>query len=638
MTSTLIRWLLATETTRGRRVSCLHSNRGESPQQNGAAEHRIGLVMEIARTSMIHARAPHFLWPYAVRYAAHRLNLWPRVSRPGASPTSLWTGSPGVASEFRVWGCLALVRDTPANKLSAHAIPCVFLGFPVDFSDYIFYHPPLHRFLDSRDVASPQSSSQSPQQPSALPRQATVDYGGVGAGGASSGVAGVGGTDAGGASSEGAGAEGVGAGGTSSKGAGAEATGAGGACSGGTRVGGAGTGGASSGGARPGDTSSGGVGAGGSSSEESGAGGTATVRATRPVVTRVLASLVTDPRASPPSVLTLSASVTDFAATRRLDCATHLVAAHPLSAGGESALGCDVLEDRQFELEFLAAASPHLCAMLLAHEGDPGALDKLTPRTYHGAVSGQWASQWIAATESEMASWRSTGTYVDVVPPPGTNVVDGMWIFKMKWPPGSPPVFKARYVARGFSQHEGVDFFHTFALTPKMTTFRVLLHVVAQRDYELHFLDFSTAFLQGSLHEEIWLRHPPGFTSTFPPGTQWSLRRPVYGLRQAPHEWHDTLCTTLAALGFRPSSADPSLFIRSGPTPFFVLVDDLVFATTDRTALAEVKSELQKRHTCTDLGELRRYLGLQITRDRATRTITLIQSNMVRQVLQRFGL
>ncbi|CAI7854212.1 unnamed protein product [Closterium sp. NIES-54] len=173
-----------------------------------------------------------------------------------------------------------------------------------------------------------------------------------------------------------------------------------------------------------------------------------------------------------------------------------------------------------------------------------------------------------------------------------------------------------------------------------MTTLRVLLHVAAQRDYELHSLDFSTAFLQGSLHEEIWLRRPPGFTGSFPPGTQWSLRRPVYGLRQAPREWHGTLRTTLAALGFAPSTADLSLFLRTDTSlpPFYVLVyvDDLVFATADTTGLAHVKSELQKRHTCTDLGELRSYLGLQITRDRAQCTITLTQSHMVQQVLQRF--
>ncbi|CAI7774051.1 unnamed protein product [Closterium sp. NIES-53] len=99
--------------------------------------------------------------------------------------------------------------------------------------------------------------------------------------------------------------------------------------------------------------------------------------------------------------------------------------------------------------------------------------------------------------------------------------------------------------------------------------------------------------------------------------------------------------TTLAALGFAPSTADPSLFLRTDTSlpPFYILVyvDDLVFATADTAGLAYVKSELQKRHTCTDLGELRSYLGLQITRDRAQRTITLTQSHMVQQVLQRFG-
>ncbi|CAI7908820.1 unnamed protein product [Closterium sp. NIES-54] len=363
----------------------------------------------------------------------------------------------------------------------------------------------------------------------------------------------------------------------------------------------------------------------------------------RHVLSRVLASLVIDPRASLSSVSVLTAAVTEFASTRCLDYATSLVAApptSPLAVGVESALGCDALEDRQFELEFLAAASPHLCAMLLAPEGDPDALEIPTPRTYAEAVSGPWASQWRAAMDSDIASCKSTGTYVDEVPPLGANVVDGMWIFRVKRPPGSPPVFKARYVARGFSQREGFDLFQTFTPTPKMTTLRVLLHVAARRDYELHSLDFFTAFLQGSLDEEVWLRRPSAFTSTFPPRTKWRLRRPVYGLRQAPGEWHDTLRSTLSDLGFQPSSADPSLFVRRGSTPLFVVVyvDDLVFATADRAALAGVKLELQKRHACTDLGELRHYLGLQITRDRAARTITLSQSHMVQQVLQRFEL
>ncbi|CAI7807969.1 unnamed protein product, partial [Closterium sp. NIES-54] len=246
----------------------------------------------------------------------------------------------------------------------------------------------------------------------------------------------------------------------------------------------------------------------------------------------------------------------------------------------------------------------------------------------------------VLATVVTDPSFESTAASALVTELPGANIVSGMWIFRVKRPSGSPPVFKARYVARGFSQRQGVDYFQTFSPTPKMTTLRVLLHVAAQRDYELHSLDFSTAFLQGSLHEEIWLRRPPGFTGSFPPGTQWSLRRPVYGLRQAPRKWHDTLRTTLAALGFAPSTADPSLFLRTDTSlpPFYILVyvDDLVFATADTVGLAHVKSELQKRHTCIDLGELRSYLGLQITRDRAKGTITLTQSHMVQQVLQRF--
>ncbi|CAI7817484.1 unnamed protein product, partial [Closterium sp. NIES-54] len=246
-----------------------------------------------------------------------------------------------------------------------------------------------------------------------------------------------------------------------------------------------------------------------------------------------------------------------------------------------------------------------------------------------------------AAMDAEMAFWKSTGTYVDEVPPPWANIVDGMWIFRVKRPPGSPPAFKARYVARGFTQRQGVDYFHTFYPTSKITTLRVLLHIAAQRDYELHSLDFSTAFPQGSLHKEIWLRRPRGFTESFPAGIQWSLRRPVYDLRQAPRKWHDILRTTFAALGFALATADPSLFLCTDTSlpPFYVLVyvDDLVFTTADTEELTLVKSELQKRHTCTDLGELRSHLGLHITRDRARRTITLTQSHMVHQILQCFS-
>ncbi|CAI5950520.1 unnamed protein product [Closterium sp. NIES-65] len=964
----------------------------DSPQQNGIAERRIGMVMDVARTSMMHAAAPHFLWPFAVRYAAHQLNLHPRVSRPAMSPALLWTGKVGDASVFRVWGSRAFVRDLSADKLSPRAAPCVFLGFPTDAPGWQFYHPSSRRVLSSQDVTFDESVPfyrlfpyRTPSLPpppdflvpvpppvDPLPPQVPAPSGVsqvdavdpvevTGDSGAAAGAE-PGGADSGGAVRGGAEPGGATAGGTGPAGATTESAEPGGAEQGGAVPGGDGSGGAGSGAAEPGGAASGaaepgvspaaascreplspqelrewfarrwrraaesggaagagagasstvegagaagpgaagpagppgagaaegvgaepaavgpaaggvggagavsegagavpaasgaaepgvspaaasrreplspqelrewyarrwrraaesggaaGAGAGASSTVEGagaagpgaagpagppGAGGTEGVgaeptavgpaaggvggagavaegagavpaesraaarprpyfvpllqqvlglspsvecpqpvqsqsllepssplpapspytgptgglaerrepasrpaspvraarasgrgsrqrpppvpgthrmslrpstaplraplpsppesslpaladpesdslRAASPTVTRLLATVVTDPSFESTAASALVAELVDFAARCRLDYAAGLVAESasvcPPSVGGECALGTDVLEDRQEELQCLAAASPHLASVLLAPEGDPDALDIPTPRSYAEAVEGPYSSQWQAAMDAEMASWKSTGTYVDAVPPPGANIVSGMWIFRVKRPPGSPPVFKARYVARGFSQRQGVDYFQTFSPTPKMTTLRVLLHIAAQRDYELHSLDFSTAFLQGSLHEEIWLRRPPGFTGTFPPGTQWSLRRPVYGLRQAPREWHDTLRTTLAALGFAPSTADPSLFLRTDTSlpPFYILVyvDDLVFATADTAGLAYVKSELLKRHTCTDLGELRSYLGLQITRDRARRTITLTQSHMVQQVLQRFG-
>ncbi|CAI5964211.1 unnamed protein product [Closterium sp. NIES-64] len=828
----------------------------DSPQQNGIAERHIGMVMDVARTSMMHAAAPHFLWPFAVRYAAHQINLQPRVSMSETSPALLWTGKVGDASAFLVWGSRAFVRDLSADKLSPRAAPCVFLGFPLDAPGWQFYHPTSRRVFSSQDVTfnesvpyyrlfpyrtpslpppplflvpGPPLVDPLPPQgpaPSGVSQEDDVEPVKVARDSGAAESTELGGADSGGAERVGATPGGAEPEGTTTGGAeprGAESGGAepGGATPGGAEPGGAEPGGATPGGAEPGATqelrewfawrrrraagaggaagtggsvaaegagatgpggartgstgatgpagtsgagaaagvgaeatavgpgggpaggttgAAGGTGAGAATSAGAATGGIGAVcavsgvaarprpyfvpllqqvlglpsstgpppplecpqpvpsqlqlqpasplpapspytgptgglaerrepasrpalpvraartsgrgsrqrpprvpgtqrmslrpstaplraplpsppesslpdladpesdslRAASPTVTRLLATVVIDPSFESTAASALVAELVDFAARCRLDYAASLVAESesvcPPSVGGECALGMDVLEDRQEEFQCLAAASPHLVSVLLTPEGDPDALDIPTPRSYAEAIESPYSSQWQAAMDAEMASWKSTGTYVDAVPPPGANIVSGMWIFSVKRPPGSPPVFKARYVACGFSHRQGVDYFQTFSPTPKTTTLRVLLHIAAHRDYELHSLDFSTAFLQGSLHEEIWLRRPPGFTGSFPHGTQWSLRRPVYGLRQAPREWHDTLRTALAALGFAPSTADPSLFLRTDTSlpPFYILVyvDDLVFATADTAGLAHVKSELQKRHTC----------------------------------------
>ncbi|CAI7882955.1 unnamed protein product [Closterium sp. NIES-53] len=285
------------------------------------------------------------------------------------------------------------------------------------------------------------------------------------------------------------------------------------------------------------------------------------LRASHPVVSRVLSALVTHLSAPWLFVPALVTTVTRFASCHRLDYAAHLV-----------------LKDREFELGFLEVAVPHLCAIMLTPQGDLDALDIPIPCTHAEAISGPWASYWIAA---EGQRWHLIG-------------------------PQAPTLTPSHHLGQTSSVTCGPT--RPFAPTPKMTILWVLLHVAAQRDYRLHSLDISTTFLQRSLHKQIWLRRLPSCTGSFPPGTHWQVRRLVYGMRQAPHEWHDTLCMTLAALDFFPSSADPSLFVRHGLTPFRVLVyvEDL------------------------------HYLGLQITRDRAARTITLTRSHMVEHILTRF--
>ncbi|CAI7754425.1 unnamed protein product [Closterium sp. NIES-54] len=745
----------------------------DSPQQNGIPECRIGLVMEAARTSMIHATAPHFLWPFAVRYAAHQLNLWPRVSLPETSPTLRLTGEVGDASVFRVWGSRAFVRDTSADKLSARAIPCVLLGFVPNALGWQFYLPTLRRVLPSWNFTFdelvpfyrlfPYRSAPPPPPPLFLalgPPPVAVGSGaapgaasggakpggarseGAGSGGAepggassSGGPAGAlpqlspqqlrewllrrarlrsGATEAGGAGATGAGGAGVTAGaggtkGTATAGLGGARTrgvgavgigGVGGAGArdptepGGSCAGGAGAGGAGAGGARVGGTGAGGAGAVGAGAVDPGAGGAGGIVRPRPYFVPLLQQvlgvpsstsltpplLCPPPDQSQPSLLSASPlsapspySEQSGGLTERREPAsrpvspvctachvprlrpppvlgTHAMAPRPsfvpLRVPLPAPLESSLPEVPGPESNRTHAATPTVSRLLTTAVTDPSfeyaAASALVAELLDFAAACRLDYATALVAESASASPPSVGdpdapdiptprSYVEVI------TVDGMWIFRVKRLPGSPPAFKARYVARGFSQGQGVDYFHTFSPTPKMTTLQVLLHVAAQRDYELPSLDFCTAFLQGSMHEEIWLRRPPGFTGSFPAGTQWSLRRPVYGLRQAPREWHDTLRTTLAALGFAPSTADPSLFLRTDTSlpPFYVLlyVDVLVFATADTEALTLVKSELQKRHTCTDLGELRSYLGLQITRDTARRTITLTQSHMVHQVL-----
>ncbi|CAI5971728.1 unnamed protein product [Closterium sp. NIES-65] len=434
-----------------------------SPQQNGIAERRIGLVMEVARTSMVHAAAPHFLWPFAVRYAAHQLNLWPRISLPETSPTLRWTGKVGDASVFR----------GPAPSGVSH----------VDALE------PVEVAVDSSAATGGGAAG------GAEPERAELGGAEPGPGGTKPGGAELGGAETVvlslleflqvprlgvNLSLHRSCASGLLAIGDSSEVLGLvvlpelelEAlvllllevllelellevlelvvlrelelqTLEPGVLVLSLRVLEARTGWryvlplrvplpyppASSLADGPDPESD-------------------SLCAASPTITRLLATVVTDSSFESTAASALVAELVDFAAACLLDYTASLVAESesvcPPSVGGEYALSTNVLDERQEEFECFAAAVPHLVSMLIAPEGDPDAPDIPTPRSYAEAIEGPYSSQWQTAMDAEMASWNSTGTYVDEVPPRGANIVSGMWIFRVKRLPGSPHVLKAR--------------------------------------------------------------------------------------------------------------------------------------------------------------------------------------------------
>ncbi|CAI7786052.1 unnamed protein product [Closterium sp. NIES-53] len=646
VTSTLIRWLLTTADTRGRRVSCLHSDCGgefrfgilaglcrkqgirqswtlpESPQHNGVAERRIGLVMEIARTSMTHAQV---------------------------SPTSLWTGSPGPASHFCVWGCLALVRDTSADKISLRAVSCVFLGFPEDSSDYTFHHPPLHRFFDSRDVrfdesapyyvrypcrglpvppaplfltSAPQPAPpvQPPPPGPALLDPAGADFCGEDPEGASSRGAGVGeeSVPVRGLGSEGAGvgAECVTAGDSSLREAGVS-----GAFPGGATIGGAPSAGPGEPGTDP--VTSGGAGSGGGAtgSLESGPGATTAPDTTppptptRPGTRPVFAVPQEQPQQQPQQQQPPPPPVSGLQTLG-------LPSPSPPSPPSPPVSGPPLPPPDPSPAVFPPPLPPlfpplsHTWPLRRSPRARPSSPVPFTDlRTALFCSSPPRLSLSVLPSPPELALTASLSTPVTDYYP-----MHCLSLSLVAAPPTSPLAITGES-ALGCDALEDRQFELEFlaAASPHLCA------MVLAPEGDPDSLDIPTQGL--------------GFRCDLQ-GALCGQRRPVYGLRQASRKWHDTLCSTLSDLGFQPSSANPSLFVCCGSTPFFVLVyvDDLVFATADRVALGDVKLELQKRHTCTDLGELRHYLGLQITRDRAARTITLSQLHMVQQVLQWFEL
>ena len=241
------------------------------------------------------------------------------------------------------------------------------------------------------------------------------------------------------------------------------------------------------------------------------------------------------------------------------------------------------------------------------------------PKTYQEAINSVEAESWDQAMQTEYDSLVENNTWTLVDKPKNKKVLPGKWVYKVKYGPnGQVDKFKARYVAKGFAQVEGLDFFETYAPTCKPETFRILLAIAAQKDLHLGQLDVKSAYLHSPIKEEIFLEQPEGFTKRGESRQTlvcW-LNKSIYGLKQAAKNWYQALTSLLS----KPEDVDT-----------YVLV-----AGENSEAVDALKSVFKERFKMDDRGELYWFLGMRVLRSQDK--ITIDQEKYIQSVLNKFNM
>ena len=260
------------------------------------------------------------------------------------------------------------------------------------------------------------------------------------------------------------------------------------------------------------------------------------------------------------------------------------------------------------------------------------------PKSYSAAVTDPtYGPEWRAAIQEEIASLQANSTWVEEKVPKGTNLVSTKWVFTVKLQvDGTIERFKARLVARGFSQVYGEDYTETFAPTVRMDTLRIFLAIVAAEDLECRQYDIKNAFTESELQEKIYLSRPHGV----PVRSGYALRilRSLYGLKQSARDWNLLAKEFLISIGFQQSLADPCLYVHAKREVILLLyVDDIAAASKYGLELDWFYSQLSARFNAKDLGEIRKILGVRVTRNRRDKELFIDQEQYLRTVLDRLG-
>lgn len=248
--------------------------------------------------------------------------------------------------------------------------------------------------------------------------------------------------------------------------------------------------------------------------------------------------------------------------------------------------------------------------------------------------------KWQAAIQTELDSLIRNNTWDLVKLPAGRNAVSCKWVFRIK--PGNggePDKYKARLVARGFSQRYGYDYTETYSPVARVDTLRTLLAVANKERMQIHQMDVQSAFLNGDLAEVVYMTQPEGFEVG--EGLVCHLKKSLYGLKQSSKVWNDRFDSFIIKLGFRRSENDPCLYIRNQSSKKLYLllyVDDILIIGHDLGQIKAIKSRLSKEFKMTDLEEVSCFLGMKIQRDIDRRIMRISQCRYLENLLERFNM
>jgi hypothetical protein len=261
------------------------------------------------------------------------------------------------------------------------------------------------------------------------------------------------------------------------------------------------------------------------------------------------------------------------------------------------------------------------------------------PRTYAQAMARPDAAEWEVACEAERHAFEHMGVYEVVLRPKGRKVVGSKWVFRIKrGPDGEIQKYKARIVAQGFTQIEGIDYDETFAPVAKFASLPAILAIAAERDLEVQQMDVKSAYLNGELKEEIFMEPPPGFD--VPDSMVLRLVKAVYSTKQGGRVWYEEIREKLGTMGYQHTEADHVVFIRMHGTLSIIAlyVDDITMVSKDLKGINQDKAALRESYEMTDLGDISWILGMHITRDRNAGWIAISQQKYIEEILGRFGM